>query len=65
MYICSHMLCVPILHVYLLSVSVYLCIILICDMKQTDVECVILKQLLLTMYIHFLSQQNVLNKVRF
>ena len=37
MYICSHMLCVPILPMYLLSVSVYSCIIFIWDMKQTDV----------------------------
>ena len=37
MYICSHMLCVPILPVYLLSVSVYSCIIFIWNMKQTDV----------------------------
>ena len=37
MYICSHMLCVSILPVYLLSVSVYSCIIFIWDMKQTDV----------------------------
>ena len=38
MYICSHMLCVPILPVYLLlSVSVYSCILFILDMKQTDV----------------------------
>ena len=32
-----HMLCVPILPVYLLSVSVYSCIIFIWDMKQTYV----------------------------
>ena len=31
------MLCMPILPVYLLSVSVYSCIIFIWDMKQTDV----------------------------
>ena len=31
------MLCVPILPVYLLSVSVYACIIFIWDVKQTDV----------------------------
>ena len=31
------MLCVPILPVYLLSVSVYSCIIFIWDMKQTNV----------------------------
>ena len=31
------MLCVPILHVYLLSVLVYSCIIFMWDMKQTDV----------------------------
>ena len=37
MYICSHMLNVPILPMYLLSVSVYSCMILIWDMKQTDV----------------------------
>ena len=36
MYICPHMLCVPILPMYLLSVSVYSCIIFIWDMKQTD-----------------------------
>ena len=34
MYICSHMLNVPILH--LLSVSVYSCVIFIWDMKQTE-----------------------------
>ena len=33
-YICSHKLCVLILHVYLLFVSVYLCIIFIWEMKQ-------------------------------
>ena len=38
MYICSHMLCVPILPVCLLSASVYSCIIFIWGMKQTDVE---------------------------
>ena len=38
MYICSHMLCVPILHECLLSVSVYSCVIFIWEMKQTDVE---------------------------
>ena len=37
MYICSYMLCVPILLMYLLSVLVYSCIIFIWDMKQTDV----------------------------
>ena len=37
MYICAHMLCVPILPVYLLYVPVYSCIIFIWDMKQTDV----------------------------
>ena len=37
MYICSHMLSVTILLVYLLSVSVYSCIIFIGDMKQIDV----------------------------
>ena len=37
MYICSHMLNVPILPMYLLSVSVYSCMIFIWDMKQTDV----------------------------
>ena len=37
MYISFHMLCVPILPVYLLSVSVYLYIIFIGDMKKTDV----------------------------
>ena len=37
MFICSHMLCVPILPVHLLLVSVYSCIIFIWDMKQTDV----------------------------
>ena len=36
MYIYSHTLCVPILPVYLLSVSVYSYIIFILDMKQTD-----------------------------
>ena len=36
-YISSHMLCVPILPVYVLSVSEYSCIIFISDMKQTDV----------------------------
>ena len=35
MYICSHMLCLPTLPVYLLSVSVYSCIF-IWDMKQFD-----------------------------
>ena len=35
-YICCHMLCVPILHVYLLYVSVYSSIIFIWEMKQTD-----------------------------
>ena len=39
MYICSHMLCVPILPVYLLSVSVYSCIIFIWDIKQTCGGC--------------------------
>ena len=40
-----HMLCDPILPVYLLSVSVYSCILLIWDMKKTDVggDVVILK----------------------
>ena len=38
MYIRSHMLCVPILPVYLLTLSVYLYIIFIWDMKQTDVR---------------------------
>ena len=64
------MLCVPILHVYLFSVLVYSYIIFVWDMKQTDVgRGVILKQLLLTTYIHYLKsilqkyQQNVLNKV--
>ena len=33
MYICSHRLCVPNLPIYLLSVSVYSCIIFIWDMK--------------------------------
>ena len=37
MYICFHMLSVPILPMYLLSVSVYSCIIFIWDVKQTDV----------------------------
>ena len=66
MYICFHMLCVPILLVYLLSVTVYSCIIFIWVMKQTDVgEGVIL----LTTYPFFKKkrtlkcQQNVLNKV--
>ena len=54
MYICSHILCVPILPVYLLSVSIYSCMMFIWDMKQTDVgRGVILKYLLLTTYIHF------------
>ena len=39
MYICSHMLCVPILPVYLLSVSIYSCIIFIWDIKQTCGGC--------------------------
>ena len=34
MYIHSHMLYVPIFPVYLLSVSVYLCVIFIWDMKK-------------------------------
>ena len=37
MYIHSHMLCVPNIPVYLLTVSVYSCIIFIWDVKQTDV----------------------------
>ena len=38
MYSCSQLLCVSVLPLYLLSVSVYSCIIFIWDMKQTDVE---------------------------
>ena len=46
MYISSHMLCVLILPAYVLSVSVYSCIIFIWDMKQTDVgRGVILKEM--------------------
>ena len=37
MCISSHMLCVPILPLYLLSVSVYSCIIFIWGMKQTNI----------------------------
>ena len=51
------MLCVLILPVYLLSISVYLCLIFIWDMKKTDVgRGVILKYLLLTTYIHFFKK---------
>ena len=41
MYICSDILCIPVLPVYVFSVSVYLCIIFIWDMKLTGVgeEC--------------------------
>ena len=75
MYICSHMLCVPILPMYLLSVSVYSCIIFIWDMKQTDVGgaegCNF--EVITFAYIYpffkkkttLKCQQNVLNKVLF
>ena len=59
MYISFHMLSVPILPMYLLSVSVYSCIIFILDIKQSDVGVqsgVILKYLLLPTYIHFLKK---------
>ena len=46
------MLCVPILPVYLLSVSVYSCIIFIWDMKQTDVG-VCNFEVITFDYIHF------------
>ena len=48
------MLCVPILPVYLLSVSVYSCIIFIWDMKQTDVGMCNFEVITFE-YIHFLK----------
>ena len=72
MYIYSHMLCVQILPVYLLSVSVYSCIIFIWNMKQTDVGRGVIFEVITLDYIYpfFLKkkqtlkyQQNVLNKV--
>ena len=54
MYIHSHMLCVPNIPVYLLTVSVYSCIIFIWDVKQTDVgEGCNFEVIILTRCIHF------------
>ena len=60
MYIYSHMLCVPILPVYLLSVSVYSYIIFIWDMKQTDGEGVCNFEVITFDYISIFFKKNIL-----